>query len=46
MKQIRSIPDNPRDFLLKNLLTPALELTQPPIQCVLEIFPGGKITGA
>ena len=31
---------------LKNLLTPALEPTQPPIQCVLKIFPDGKVTGA
>ena len=30
---------------LKNLKTSALELTQPPIQYVLEIFPDSKITG-
>jgi hypothetical protein len=42
-----SIPDNPRAFLFsKNFLTPALRPTQPPIECVPEIFPDGKMAGA
>jgi hypothetical protein len=42
-----SIPDNPRDFLFsKNFLTPAFGPTQPPTECVPEIFPDGKMAGA